>query len=307
VGQKKNLVEPPVSRAVATAPVATPPVEVRTFVAPRVEVPEEVGAVVAQWAAPPVTEVTRPQAEAQVSAAPVVSPPPSLDFDEDDDLPRPGKVWDDSGPSLKELLAQQQAKASGPSNPSTSSGQGGSGTGVEDASTASPATAASDFSNVEPVRPSELGDVWQALLNLMAGHGPMLHSLLAGGSLASIDGEAVVIRYSKKNETFTKILERNGKKDLVRDGLAQILGKPVGVRFEVDESASEPEPSGPAAAGAPAPQRPPSSRPAALPEPQAPAGPPAIRITPELVEQMKQDLLVNAVMQAFNATPVKIE
>jgi len=268
---------------------------VQTFVSAPQDVLEEVGAVVAQWSAPPVAEVTRPR-EAQVSAAPVVLPPPSLDFDEaDDDLPRPGKVWDNSGPSLKELLAQEQAKASGPSH--------SSGTGVESASVAT-----SDFSNVEPVRPSELGDVWSALLNLMAAHGPMLHSLLAGGSLASIDGGSVVIRYPKKNETFTKILERNGKKDLVRDGLSQILGTPVGVRFEVEEGAAEPEEARPAAAAAPPAQRYTSSRPAPPPpEPQAPAGPPAIRITPELVEQMKREPLVAAVMQTFNATPVKIE
>jgi hypothetical protein len=35
--------------------------------------------------------------------------------------------------------------------------------------------------------------------------------------------------------------------------------------------------------------------------------PPAVRITPELVEQMKSDPLVSAVMENFNAVPVKIE
>jgi hypothetical protein len=49
------------------------------------------------------------------------------------------------------------------------------------------------------------------------------------------------------------------------------------------------------------------SRPAPPPEPQMPAGPPAIRITPELLEQLQQDPLVSSIMDKFNATPVKIE
>jgi hypothetical protein len=45
----------------------------------------------------------------------------------------------------------------------------------------------------------------------------------------------------------------------------------------------------------------------APPPPPEPVGPPAIRITPELVEEMKKDPLVAAVMEKLNATPVKIE
>jgi hypothetical protein len=80
----------------------------------------------------------------------------------------------------------------------------------------------------------------------------------------------------------------------------------MGVRFEVDETAEEEAaPARPAPAAVPAAARPAApARPAPPPEP---AGPPAIRITPELIEQMKQDPLVGSIMETFNATPVKIE
>jgi hypothetical protein len=237
---------------------------------------------------------------AATSSAPVVSAPQDLNLDDDDDLPRPGKVWDNSGPSLKELLAQQQAKnqaAAGPPPP------GGGGDG---------------FANVEAVGENDIKGIWKSLLDLVSTtHGAMLHSLLAGGVFGGIEDGSAVIRYSKKNDTFAKLLERNGKKDLVRDSLAKVLGRPIGLRLVIDETLTEPEPVRPAASAhnSPAPasraasSAAPSSRPApAAPvEPPAPAGPPPIRITPELVEEMKKSSLVSSVMDKFNAAPVKVE
>jgi DNA polymerase-3 subunit gamma/tau len=230
-------------------------------------------------------ELPAVEATAQMLSVPAVSAPPALDFeDEDDDLPRPGKVWDSSGPSLKELLAQEAAKSAP----------------VQAEIAAAPADS---FANVEPVNTNDLGALWTTLLTMMAEHGPMFHSLISNGSLAAIEDGQAIIRYTKKNETFRKMLERNGKKDLVRDGLSKIIGKPMGVRFEVDDS---PEPEAPAPPTATPPVARPA-RPAPPPEPAQPAGPPAIRITPELIEQLKQDPLAGSVMDKFGATPVKIE
>jgi DNA polymerase-3 subunit gamma/tau len=235
---------------------------------------------------PLVSGMEFPAAEAAspLGSVPSVSAPPALDFeDEDDDLPRPGKVWDSSGPSLKELLAQQAAQSAPPP-------------------AAQPP--ADSFSNVEPVNSNDLGALWTTLLAMMAEHGPMFHSLISNGSLAAVEDGQVVIRYTKKNETFRKMLERNGKKDLVRDGFSKILGKPMGVRFEVDDAVESDAAPAPTAL----PARPTASaRPAAPAEPAQPAGPPAIRITPELIEQIKQDPLAGSVMDKFGATPVKIE
>ena len=54
-------------------------------------------------------------------------------------------------------------------------------------------TAATPESNVEPVDPTNLPAVWQAFLGVIAGGGPMLHSLLSQGQLVGIeDGRAVL-------------------------------------------------------------------------------------------------------------------
>jgi DNA polymerase III subunit gamma/tau len=230
-------------------------------------------------------EFSATESIAAVGSVPAVSAPPALDFeDEDDDLPRPGKVWDSSGPSLKELLAQEAAKSAP----------------VQAEIAAAPADS---FANVEPVNTTDLGALWTTLLSMMAEHGPMFHSLISNGSLAAIEDGQAVIRYTKKNETFRKMLERNGKKDLIRDGLSKIIGKPMGVRFEIDDS-PEAESAAPPKSAAPVAR---AARPAPPAEPPQPAGPPAVRITPELIEQLKQDPLAGSVMDKFGATPVKIE
>jgi hypothetical protein len=230
----------------------------------------------------------------------VVAPPQALTFDdEDDDLPRPGKVWDNSGPSLKELLALEQAKNQAEAAPP-------------------PAADApkDDFANVEPVGEQDATSVWKSLLDLVSTtYGAMLHSLVAGGNFAGIEDGAAVIRYSRKNDTFAKLLERNGKKDLVRDSFAKVLGRPVALRLVIDDSIvdAEPQQRGASPNGSPAAPRPAASapaRPAAPappPEPAAPAGPPPVRITPELIEEMKKSSLVGSIMDKFNAAPVKVE
>jgi DNA polymerase-3 subunit gamma/tau len=132
--------------------------------------------------------------------------------DEDDALPAVGKVWESDGPkvSLATLMAQHTATAA----------------------TSSPN---SEPSNVEPVATADLPAKWQALLAAIAQHGPALTGLLTHGQLVAIDEGRAVIRYSKQHETFVKMLERNGKKDLLRDTLSQVLEQAVGVRFEVAE------------------------------------------------------------------------
>jgi DNA polymerase III gamma/tau subunit len=251
-------------RAVMREVEAPQPV-VRTFVAARAEVVEP--------------------APVYAGSAPLVSAPPSLDLDEDDDLPRPGKVWDDSGPSLSEMLAQRNASS-------------GEETG----------SAEESFSNVEPVSAGgDLSAAWGELLESMKGQ-QGLHGVLSNAQLVGVEDDQAVIRFSRSFATFAKMLERNGKKDLLRESLSKSLGRPVGVRFEIEEGVVE---SDAAANGSES--RPPQQRVAApqrqsaAVEAPAPSGPPAIRITPELVEQMKSDPLVAAVMENFNAVPMKIE
>lgn len=217
--------------------------------------------------------------------APVPAPPPSLD-DDDDDLPRPGKVW--TGPSLAEMAREAAAKsapvAQAPSN--------------------------ANLSNIEPVDPSNLPAVWQSLLNLLAVQSPMVHPLLTPARLVGIEDGRAIIRYGAQHDTFVKMLERNGKKDLVREKLTEVLGRAVGVRFEVDASA-EVIPA-PAEAAAPRPAIPSRavSRPAPQPAPsEPPAAPPvpAVKLTPELIESLRNEPLIKSLMDNLGATIVKVE
>ena len=237
--------------------------------------------------------LAEPAAEA-VSAAAVET----VASDEDDDaLPAVGKVWDASGPSLSELLKQRQSASPPPE----------------------PEPAAIEI-NVEPVNVGDLPVIWQRMLDLLAARGAWLYSALKTGRLASIDEDAAVLRFDKHNATFVKLL--SGKKDLLRDILTQAVGKPLGVRFEVDEESAAPQPAGDddgsasrgvAANGATRVQ--PASAPPRVVKtvqreieaPPAPA-PNLIKVTPEVIEILRNnEPLIKGLMDELGAQIVKIE
>jgi hypothetical protein len=122
------------------------------------------------------------------------------------------------------------------------------------------------------------------------------------------DGRAV-IRYGAQHETFVKMLERNGKKDLVRDAITRVLRQSIGVRFEVElapeaeEAAPGQEvPAAPEATRRPAAQE---RAPARMPEPPAP---PTVKVTPELIASIRDsEPLVKALMDELGATIIKVE
>jgi hypothetical protein len=200
-------------------------------------------------------------------------------IDDDDDLPRPGKVWDDSGPSLAELMKQQESTEP-ISNP---------------------------VSNVEPVVSTDLPATWQRLLDILSQKGPGIPSILSHGELKSIDGGKVVIKFS--SATFAAMLDRNGKKEVIRDELSKLLEQPVGVAIEVSEdeqSAAVPVVSR-SVAPMPAPSRAPS-RPAPQPVMQSTPASTGIRITPELKEELRgKNPLINAIMTELGGEIVKVE
>ena len=224
--------------------------------------------------------------------------------DDDDALPAVGKVWDASGPSLSELLKQRRQ-----STPAT----------VEPQATPQPAAPQAEASNVSAVNVSDLPAVWQKLLDALAERGPMFQSLLINGRLTGIaDGQAT-IRYDKRHETFVKMLERNGKKDAVRDALTQVTGEAVGVRFEIDEAGDaireEASGGGTATQVQAAPRtalpRPPMRRePVRLESPPTPQPQPAptLKITPELIESLRtSEPLIKGLIDDLGATIVKVE
>jgi hypothetical protein len=227
------------------------------------------------------------------TVAPPEPPPghtPEVDAAEDDDdaLPSVGRVWEGPGPSLGAILKQHAAKSAAPPPPPP------------------PGPPPASDSNVEPVSPTDLPAVWKALLQLLSQHGPGLHSLLSHGRLVAIEDGRAVIRYGPQHETFVKMLDRNGKKDLVRDAIGRVLRQSIGVRFEIDEAPEgEPEPAA-APGSAPAPVARTGSP--EVTRPAAPPPTPAVKITPELIESIRAaEPLVRALMDELGAQIVKVE
>jgi DNA polymerase III subunit gamma/tau len=185
----------------------------------------------------------------------------------DDDLPRPGKVWDGSGPSLSELMKQHES--------------------VEPAS------------NIEPVAAADLPTTWQRLLQALGTKSAGIPSLLSHGELKSIGDDTAVIQFS--DSTLATMLDRNGKKDLIRDELSRLLEKPIGIAIEVVEQ-TEPE-------AAPQSQRPRIERPVVNQSAPTPAiAIPTIRVTPELKTELREkNPLIAAIMTELGGDIVRVE
>ncbi|HEY1628971.1 MAG TPA: DNA polymerase III subunit gamma/tau [Tepidisphaeraceae bacterium] len=135
------------------------------------------------------------------------------DDDDDDDLPRPGKVWENTGPSLSELLKQTK-----------------------------PPAAALDV-NIEPVNPSDLNAVWDRLLSVLASKSNALPPLLAAAKFTGIENGHAILLYPHDQEPIVKILDRNGKKEAICTVLSELLHQNVGLKFELMDAPLEASPA----------------------------------------------------------------
>ncbi|QOV88013.1 DNA polymerase III subunit gamma/tau [Humisphaera borealis] len=238
----------------------------------------------------------------------------SIDFG-DDDLPRPGKVWeDDTGPSLAEMVKA----GSSASSAASANGHGSSATGEVsvDAAVAS-----------RPAGTEDLHTAWAVTIDSLKPQ-VGIHSVMSQSRLDRLDPDGfAVISIPARCESFARQWDRNGKKDIVRDALGKAMGRGVGVRFEVE---AEPEPV--VDKRQPDAQRPPSQgstsqsptaqtkgppsrggdsrsghqRPIERPAPPPPA--PAQRITQEQAEAIRAQVpLIEALVTTLNAQIVKIE
>jgi len=139
--------------------------------------------------------------------------------------------------------------------------------------------------------------VWRAALTMIAARGPALHAMLAAGRYGGVEEGLAVVRYEARHDTFVKMLERNGKKEVIRDVFSKVLGREVGVRFEVDPAGAAPAEK---AGVAPPPAKPQVAAAAAA----APAAP--VRLTSEQLEELRKDPLIRAI-EELGATIVKVE
>jgi DNA polymerase-3 subunit gamma/tau len=209
----------------------------------------------------------------------------AADAEDDDALPMPGRVWDGPKESLAALMAKHVASTGAAAEPETP--------------------------NIVAVRPGDLSEKWKAMIALLAEQGPSLPGLLQSGQFIGIEDGRAVIRYGPQHETVVKLLERNGKKDLVRDALSRVMDQPVGIRFEISDAAvvvAPPVPPSPGPVQKPAPDA------ARRPAPIAPPPPPiadnssVIRLTDEIRSKLyKEEPLIRAVIDQLGGNIVKLE
>ena len=113
-----------------------------------------------------------------------------------------------------------------------------------------------------------------------------------------------IVRFAHDHDAVLRMLDRNGKKDAIKEILTQLLHQTVGVKFEL-----EPAPSAPEREAAQPEPRAVAMRRSAPPPPPSEPGPVSApsRITPEMKESLRADPLVAAVMQHLGGEIVKVE
>ena len=151
---------------------------------------------------------------------------------------------------------------------------------------------------------TDLPNTWQRLLDVLSKKGPGIPSILSHGELKSIGDDNVVIQFS--SPTFAAMLDRNGKKDVIRDELSTLLARPVGVAIEVSEEI-ESAPAAVAPRPTPAPSPKPAFRPTAPVMQSVPVST-GLRLTSELKEELREkNPLIAAVMTELGGEIVRVE
>jgi hypothetical protein len=162
---------------------------------------------------PAATSAVTPVLTESVSAVAVAE-------DEDDDLPRPGKVF--AGPSIKSLMA---AQFSSPVQRQATSG------GSEDASIGDGSTGARVAANADPT--AEVRSIWSDVLTRLD---PSLSGMLRMARLARIEHDIAVVGFPPDGEMFAKRWAGNGKKELIAAAVSEAAGRSLGVVFEIDKA-----------------------------------------------------------------------
>jgi len=121
------------------------------------------------------------------------------------------------------------------------------------------------------------------------------------GELVAVEEYQAVIRYSADRQTFLSMMERNGKRELVGEVISRVIGRPMGLRLELDAKAAVKAP--PVEKPAPAASAKADSTPTIAPIVQRM---PEARPTPEQIAEAQKRPLVAALMKKFDASIVRI-
>ena len=87
--------------------------------------------------------------------------------------------------------------------------------------------------NIEPVALNDLPTVWQTMLKVLSSKSASFPPLVEDASLVSIDDGMAVVRYPHDREPLARMLDRNGKREIIRDALCGVLNAAVGLKIEI--------------------------------------------------------------------------
>jgi DNA polymerase III gamma/tau subunit len=96
------------------------------------------------------------------------------------------------------------------------------------------------------VRVEEIADasgIWPRLIENLKQHGSAMVGTLALARLSRIEDGQAVISFQRSGATFASTWSSNGKKDAIAKALTELHGRPMGVRFEVDEESATEAPA----------------------------------------------------------------
>ena len=71
---------------------------------------------------------------------------------------------------------------------------------------------------------------------------PAVAGVLGAGKLRGIENGLATIGIPRHSDSFIKQWSANGKRDQIARALSEALGRPTGVKFEIDEEPAAPAP-----------------------------------------------------------------
>ncbi len=145
------------------------------------------------------------------------------------------------------------------------------------------------------------------LLQLLGAKSSATPALLQGAKLVGVEDGMAVVRFAHDHDAVVRMLDRNGKKDAIKEILTDLLKQNVGVKFELEPPPTPDAPAEDSPQSAPrvgVPRR--IASPSANGQ-SAPAAPEPSRLTPEMKEALRAEPLVAAVMQHLGGEIVKVE
>jgi DNA polymerase-3 subunit gamma/tau len=97
----------------------------------------------------------------------------------------------------------------------------------------------------QPIADGDSPNFWADFLKKLEGQAPAIAGVLGTGKLRGIEDGVATIGIPRHSDSFIKQWSANGKREQIARALSEALGRPTGVRFEIEDEAEAPAPKAP--------------------------------------------------------------